>query len=73
MADDGTQAHGQLGADVTLGVLGKEIAVARDGALGVAGVQRGEDEMAGLRGTKRHLRGFLVADLADQDDVGILP
>ena len=39
----------------------------------VVGVQRGEDEVAGLRGLHRDLRGLLIADLADEDDVGILP
>ena len=39
----------------------------------IVGVQRREHEVAGLRGLHRDLRGLRVADLADQDDVGILP
>ena len=35
------------------------------------GVQRREHEVAGQRGLDRRLRGFLVADLADHDHVGI--
>src|SRR5512133_1256946 len=46
---------------------------ARDGAGGVVGVDRGEDEVAGQRGLDRDLGRLEVADLADHDDVGVLP
>ena len=42
----------------------------RDGAGGVVGVQRREHEVAGERGLDGDLRGLLVANLADEDDVG---
>ena len=37
------------------------------------GVQRGKHLVAGHGGAESHLRGVLVAHLADQDDVGVLP
>ena len=46
---------------------------AGDGRRGVVGVQRGEHQVAGERGLDRDLRGLEVADLADHDDVGVLP
>ena len=39
----------------------------------VVGVQRGEHQVAGERRLQRDLRRLLVADLADQHDVGVLP
>ena len=36
------------------------------------GVQRGEDQVAGQGGPHGQLGGLGVADLADQDDVGVL-
>ena len=39
----------------------------------VVGVQRGEHQVAGERRLHRDLRGLLVADLADQHHVGVLP
>ena len=43
-----------------------------DGAGGVVGVQGAEDQVAGERGLHGDFGGFLVADFADQDDVGVL-
>src|SRR5437660_182637 len=43
-----------------------------DGRRGVVGVQGGEDQVAGHGGPHGHLRGFLVPDLADKDDIRIL-
>ena len=40
---------------------------------GVVGVQRREHEVAGQRRLDGDLRGLEVADLADHDDVGVLP
>ncbi len=39
----------------------------------VVGMQCGQDKMSHESGPKCHLHGFLVADLAHHDDVGILP
>src|SRR5205823_4709832 len=44
-----------------------------DGRGRVVGVQRGEHEVAGEGRLDGDLRGLEVADLADQDDVRILP
>ncbi len=46
---------------------------AGDGGGGVVRVQRGEDQVAGQRGLDGDVGGFQVADLADEDDVGVLP
>ena len=45
----------------------------RDGAGGVVGVQRAEDQVAGQRGLDGDLGRLQVADFADQDDVGVVP
>ena len=39
----------------------------------IVGVERAQQQMAGLRGLQRDARGFRVANLADQDHVGVLP
>ena len=44
----------------------------RDRARRVVGVERREDEVAGERGLDRDLGRLEVADLADQDHVGVL-
>ena len=43
-----------------------------DGAGGVVGVQRAEDQVAGQRRLHGDFGGFLIADFADQDDVRVL-
>ena len=45
----------------------------RHGREGVVGVDRREHEVAGQGGAEADLGGLLVADLADHDDVGVLP
>ena len=45
---------------------------AGNGGRGIVGVQRAEDEMAGQRGLDCGPGGFVVADFADHDHVGIL-
>ena len=52
--------------------MGEQVGEARNGPLGIAGVECGEDEVAGFGGTEGHLGGDSVADLADQDDVRVL-
>ncbi len=52
--------------------LESEIDEACDGTGGVVGVDRAEDEVPRAGGLERDLRRFLVADLTEQDDVGIL-
>ena len=44
----------------------------RQGLRSVVGVQRGQHQVAGLRGFDGDLRGFQVADLAHHDDVRVL-
>ena len=46
---------------------------AAHGAQAVVGVQGGEHEVAGERGVDRGAGGFLVAALADKNDVGVGP
>ena len=52
--------------------LDTEVDQARDRRRRIVGVQRRENEVAGQRGLNGILRGFLIANLADHDDVGIL-
>src|SRR5204862_5647674 len=51
---------------------GADVDESSDRAHRVVGMERGEDEVAGERGLDRDLRRLAVADLADEDDVGIL-
>ena len=44
-----------------------------DGLGRVGGVQGREDQVAGVGRLERHVQGFHVADLTDQDHVGVLP
>ncbi len=44
-----------------------------DGARGIVGVNGRQHQVTGQRRLHRDLRGFQVADLADHDDVGVLP
>src|ERR1700704_1618716 len=43
-----------------------------DGADGIGGVQRRQNEVTGQRRLHRNLRGFLVANLSNQDGVRVL-
>ena len=45
----------------------------RDRPRGVVGVKGGEDEVARERGADGDVRRLAVADLADHDDIGVLP
>ncbi|MNN45353.1 hypothetical protein D3C81_1596830 [compost metagenome] len=71
-------AHQALGHDPEQGgaqqVIGDaQFQQAGDGAGRVVGVQGGEHQVAGEGGLDGHLGGFQVADLADHDDVRVLP
>ena len=48
-----------------------EIVKRVDGSRGVLGVDRGQDEPARQRRTRRHHRGIRVPDLADEDQIGV--
>ena len=61
-AVDGGGEHGRVDADVLQ---------PRDRARRAVRVQRRQHEVAGHRGAERDLRGLLVADLADQEHVGV--
>ena len=52
--------------------LDAEVEQPRDGRRRVVGVQRAEQQMAGLRRPERDVRRLLIANLADQNHVGIL-
>ena len=73
LGDDPLQRDRELGSDLPL-LLGREdVDDPVDRLGGRLGVQRGEDEVAGLgRGQRRGDR-LQVAHLADQDHVGVLP
>src|SRR5205814_5680368 len=61
-----------LRADLLLLVRRVEGADPVDGLRGTLRVQRGEDEVTGLRRGQRGRHGLQVAQLADQDDVRVL-
>ena len=42
------------------------------GAGGIVGVQRREDQVPGQRGLDGDLRRLVIADFADEDDVGVV-
>ena len=73
LADNRPEAERELRPNFPLDILREEVRVARDRALGVAGVQGGEDEVPGLSHAEGHLGRVAVADLADENDVGVLP
>ncbi len=54
-------------------VLQPHVAQPGDGGGGRVGVHRGQHQMPGQRRLHRDLRGLQVADLADHDDVRVLP
>ena len=51
----------------------EQVEDAVDGRGGAGGVDGAEHQVAGLGGVNGRLEGFDVAQLADQDDVGVLP
>ena len=63
----------RMETDLRLLLRREELDHAPDRLGGVERVQRREDEMARLRGLQRDLSRLGVAELADQDDVGVLP
>ena len=72
LADHAAEDAGEHGADLLLLRGREELDHPADGLGGVDRVQRREDEMAGLGGLQRGLRGLGVAQLADQDHVRVL-
>ena len=72
LADHAAQHAREHGADLLLLRGREELDHAADGLGGVDRVQRREDEVAGLGGLERGLSRLRVAELADQDRVGIL-
>ena len=72
LADHAAQHAREDGADQLLLDGGEELHHAADRLGGVDGVHRREDEVAGLRGREGGLGSLGVAQLADQDHVGVL-
>src|SRR5690606_19483407 len=72
LADDAAKGFADHGGDLVLLVGGKDVEDAADGACSAAGVKGSEHEVAGLCGGYGDGDGFEVAQLADDDDVGIL-
>ena len=66
------ERHGELEADLGLGVRGEHLDDAVDGVGGGAGVEGAEDQVARLGGGNGRLDGVPVAHLADEDHVGVL-
>jgi hypothetical protein len=72
LADHSLQDAGEDRANLLLLPRREELDHPADGLGGVDGVQRREDEVARLGGLERRLRRLRVAQLADQDRVGVL-
>ena len=72
LADHAAQDAGEDRADLLLLVRREELDHAADRLGRVDRVHRREDEVAGLGGLERGLRGLGVAELADQDHVRVL-
>ena len=72
LRDDGFQHRRQLHANLLLLVRREDIDDPVDGLRGVGGMQRGEDQVAGLGNGQRGGDGFQVTHLAHHDDVGVL-
>ena len=63
----------QLLANGVLPLVGERVADARDGRRDVGRVQAAEHEMPGLGRRQRNAHRFVIAHLADDEDVGRLP
>ena len=72
LGDDALQAVGQLGADLLLLVRREDVDQPVDGLRRGLRVQGGQHQVAGLGGGDRDRGRLEVAQLADQDDVGVL-
>ena len=72
LADDALQGGGELRAHLVLLVRREDVDDAVDGLRRILRVQGGEDEVAGLGGGQRDRDGLEVAELTDEDDVGVL-
>ena len=71
-------AHQALGHDAQQGGIEQvgrrtQVEQAGDGRRRIVGVQRGQHQVTGECRLDRHLGGFEIADLADHDDVRVLP
>ncbi len=64
--------EGELGSHLLLLIGGEDIDDTVDGLRAGIGVQGGKTEMTGFGDGQRRLDGFQIAQLADQDDIGIL-
>ena len=72
LGDDALEADRELGADLALLVGREDVDDAVDGLRRVLGVERREDEVAGLGRGQRRADRLHVAHLADEDHVGVL-
>ncbi len=72
LGDHTFEGRGEHHPDLFLLLRGEDVDDAVDRLRCVLGVERAEDEVAGLGGRKGHRDGLEVAELADQDHVGIL-
>ena len=72
LGDDALEADRELGADLALLGGREDVDDAVDRLRRVLGVERGEDEVAGLGRGQRRADRLHVAHLADEDHVGVL-
>ena len=72
LTDDTLQGRRELGSHLALLVGREDVDDAVDGLRGILRVKGGEHEVAGLRCGERDGDGLEVAELADEDHVGVL-
>ena len=72
LGHDALEGHGELHAHLLLLSRREHVHDAVHGLSRVLGVERGEHEVAGLRGGERRGDGLEVSHLADEDHVGVL-
>ena len=72
LGHDAAQRLGQHGADLGLLLVGEGVDDPVDGLRRAGGVQRGQDQLPGLRRRDRQLHRLEVAHLPDEDDVRVL-
>ena len=73
LGDDGLEVVGQGLADGPVLVRREQVEDTVDRGRGTGGVDGAEHQVARLGGVNGRLEGFDVAQLADQDHVGVLP
>ena len=71
LGDDAAQRFADHDADLVALIDREDVQHAVEGAGGIGGVERADDQVAGLRSGNGELDGLEVAHFADHDDIGV--